>query len=125
MYRKKLLNGEVAIEDLIITKHMSRNPRQYRQHVSQVIAAERLTRQGQEVHAGNSVKFLFTHSEDKRFDRRVRAAELIEKGVEPNVKKYLMLLYSAAANMLSFDGYTDKLIYDSIREQRQKSLPKY
>jgi len=53
------------------------------------------------------------------------AAELIEKGVEPDLKKYLMLLYSSAANMLSFDGYTDKLIYDSIREQRQKSLTKY
>ena len=45
--------------------------------------------------------------------------------MEPDVEKYLLLLYSAAANMLSFDGYTDKLIYDSIMEQRQKSLTKY
>jgi DNA polymerase-2 len=85
-YREKLLNGDVSVWDLIITKHMSRKPERYRQHVSQVIAAEQLIKEGAEVHAGNSVKFLFTHSEDKRFDRRVKAAQLIDKGVNPNPK---------------------------------------
>ncbi len=122
-YRQKLLDGEVLIEDLVISKRMSKNPEQYHQHVSQVIAAKQLIKQGMEVHAGNSVRFLFTHSKDKRHERRVKAAQLIEKGVEPDTEKYLQLLYSAAANMLSFDGYTTKLIYDSIRDKKQKSLP--
>jgi len=104
---------------------MSRKPERHRQHVSQVIAAEQLIKEGAEVHAGNSAKFLFAHSKAKSHERRVKASQLIEKGVEPDTEKYLMLLYSAAANMLSFDGYKDKLIHDSIREQRQKSLTKY
>jgi DNA polymerase, archaea type len=124
-YRQKLLDGEVPIEDLIITKRMSRKPERYRQHVSQVIAAEQLIREGTEVHAGNSVRFLFTHSKDKRHERRVKAAQLIEKGIEPDTEKYLMLLYSAAANMLSFDGYTTESIRDSIEEQKQKNLTRY
>ena len=124
-YRQKLLDGEVPVEDLIVTKRMSRKPERYRQHVSQVIAAEQLIKEGAEVHAGNSVKFLFTHSKDKRHERRVKAAQLIEKGVEPDTEKYLMLLYSSAANLLSFDGYTTESIYDAIREQKQRSLNVY
>ena len=124
-YRQKLLAGEVPVEDLIITKRMSRKPERYRQHVSQVIAAEQLIREGTEVHAGNSVRFLFTHSKDKRHERRVKAAQLIEKGIEPDTEKYLMLLYSAAANMLSFEGYTTESIRDSIEEQKQKNLTRY
>jgi len=124
-YRQKLVDGEVPVQDLIISKRMSRNPERYHQHVSQVIAAEQLIKEGAEVHAGNSVKFLFTHSKHKTHKRRVKAAQLIEKGVEPDVEKYFMLLYSAAANLLSFEGYTTESIYDSIKEQKQKTLLKF
>ncbi len=124
-YRQKLIDGEVPVEDLIIAKRMSRKPERYRQHVSQVIAAEHLIKEGTEVHAGNSVQFLFTHSKDKRHERRVKAAQLIEKGVEPDTAKYLMLLYSSAANLLSFEGYTTNSIYDAIREQSQRTLKEF
>ena len=124
-YRQKLLDGEVSVEDLIVTKRMSRRPDRYRQHVSQVIAAEQLIKEGTEVHAGNSVKFLFTHSKAKRHERRVKAAQLIEKGVEPDTEKYLMLLYSSAANLLSFEGYTIESICDAVHARKQKSLIKY
>ena len=124
-YRERLLDGDVSVWDLIITKHMSRKPERYRQKVSQVIAAEQLIKEGAEVHAGNSVKFLFTHSEDKRFDRRVKAVQLIEKDANPDLKKYLMLLYSSAANLLSFEGYTVESVYNTVQGQKQKSLTKY
>ena len=122
VYRQKLIDGEVPIEDLIVSKHLSKNPHSYKQHVSQVIAAEQLIKEGSEVHAGTSVKFLFTHSKHKKQERRVKAAQLIAQGVEPDVEKYLMLLYSAAANMLSFNGYTVESIVKSVREQKQKTL---
>jgi DNA polymerase-2 len=51
IYRKKLIDGEVPIGDLIISKHLSKNPKHYKQHVSQVIAAEQLIKEGSEVHA--------------------------------------------------------------------------
>jgi DNA polymerase elongation subunit (family B) len=124
-YRKKLLDGEVNLWDLIVTKHMSKAPNRYKQHVSQVIAAEQLMKEGAEIHAGNSVHFLFTHAEDKRHDRRVKAAQLIEKGVNPDSKKYLVLLYSSAANLLSFAGYTTKSVYEAITKQNQKKLFEY
>ena len=115
----------MPIEDLIISKRMSRNPERYHQHVSQVIAAEQLIKEGVEVHAGNSVKFLFTHSKHKKHERRVKAAQLIEKGVEPDTEKYLMLLYSSAANLLSFEGYTIESIFNTVGQQKQKNIIDY
>ena len=124
-YRQKLLNEEVPIWDLIVTKRMSKSPNRYKQHVSQVIAAEQLMKEGAEVHAGNNIRFLFTHAEDKRHNRRVRAAQLIEKGVNPDARKYLLLLYSSAANLLSFAGYTAESVYNAIRGHDQKDLTSY
>jgi len=124
-YRRKLLDGEVPVWDLIVTKHLSKNLKRYKQRVSQVIAAEQLMKEGADVHAGNNILFLFTHSEDKRHNRRVKAAQLIEQGVNPDVKKYLLLLYSSAANLLSFSGYTAQSVYDAIRGYYLKRITDY
>ena len=124
-YREKLIRGEVPVWDLIITKHMSKNPKHYRQHVSQVIAAEQLVRQGVEVHAGDNLAFVFTDSENKRYHRRVLAEQLIEKGLHADTKKYLRLLYASAANLLSFKGYTAKTVRDAVNGQSATNLSKF
>jgi DNA polymerase elongation subunit (family B) len=124
-YRRKLLDGDVPIWDLIVTKHLSKNPKKYKQRVSQVIAAEQLIKEGAEVHAGKSIRFLFTRAEDKRYERRVKAEQLIEKGVKADTKKYLLLLYAATASLLSFSGYTAKSVYDAVRGYSGKSLTEY
>ena len=121
-YREKLLNGEVPVWDMIITKHLSKQPGKYKQKVSQVIAAEQLIKEGRDIRAGNNVSFLFTDAENKRYDRRVKAEPLIEKGVRADTKKYLLLLYGSAASLLSFCGYTEKTVYDTIRGYDYKTL---
>ena len=125
VYRKKLLDGDVPIGDLIVSKHLSKNPKHYEQHVSQVIAAEQLIKEGSEVHAGNNVHFVFTDSNNKRFERRVRAEQLLDKGVNPDERKYLQLLYESAANLLSFSKYTAKTVQDSIKGYENKNLYNY
>ena len=121
-YRQRLLNGEVPMSDLIVTKHISKQPKDYRQQVSQVIAAQQLGKQGLEVPAGSSVKFVFTNAEHKRSERRVKALQLIEKNVNPDTKKYLLMLYASTGNLLSFAGYTPQKIYDAVKNQHQTNL---
>ena len=121
-YRQKLLDGDVPIWDLIITKHLSKHPRRYKQRISQVIAAEQLMKEGAEVHAGKNIRFLFTNVKNKRYERRVKAEQLIENGINPDVKKYLHLLYTSAANILSFSGYTVKSVCDSIHGYETKRI---
>ncbi len=123
--RQKLLDGEVPVWDLIVTKHMSKNPKKYRQHVSQVIAAEQLMREGAEVPAGKNVRFLFTDAQNRRYERRVKAEQLIEKGVNADAEKYLLLLYDAASNLLSFAGYTPQVVCNAVRGYKSKSLLEY
>jgi DNA polymerase-2 len=124
-YRRKLLDGDVPIWDLIITKHLSKNPKKYKQRVSQVIAAEQLMKEGDEVHAGKNIRFLFTNAEDKRYERRVKAEQLIEKSVNPDTRKYLQLLYDSAAGLLSFSGYTAKSVYDAVIGYHRKRITDY
>ena len=121
-YRERLLDGDVPIWDLIVTKHLSKHPRRYVQRVSQVIAAEQLMKEGAEVHAGNNIRFLFTNVKDKRYERRVKAEQLIENSINPDTKKYLLFLYASAANILSFAGYTVKSVYDSILGYKTKRI---
>jgi DNA polymerase-2 len=121
-FREKLLAGEVSVWDLIITKHLSKDPKRYKQMVSQVIAAKQLMKEGVEVAAGKNVKFLFTSAENKRYERRVAAEELIEKNTNSDVKKYLLLLYASAASMFSPFGYSIGTVYDEVRGHRQTGL---
>jgi hypothetical protein len=51
-----------------------------------------------------------TEAENKRPDRRVKAAQLIYKYTRYDKKKYLELLMSAAANILSPFNYTEEKI---------------
>ena len=125
VYRGKLLNNEVPIWDLIITKHLSKKPERYRQNVSQVIAARQLIKQGDEVHAGGNVRFVFTSAENKHYDRRVRAKQLIDETTIPDTRKYLKILYDSSANLLSFAGYTAKSIFDEINGQKSVGLTNY
>ena len=121
-YRQRLLSGEVPVWDLIVTKHLSKHPSKYKQRVSQVIAAEQLMNEGAEIHAGKNIRFLFTNADDKRYERRVKAEQLVEEGVNADNRKYLLLLYSAAASLLSFSGYTAKSSYDAVRGYTLKQL---
>jgi hypothetical protein len=82
-------------------------------------------KEGAEIHAGNNIRFLFTNAEDKRHDRRVKAAQLIEKGINPDTRKYLLLLYASAANLLSFQGFTAKSVCDALRGQTPTNLLTY
>jgi DNA polymerase elongation subunit (family B) len=125
IYRQKLLDGEIPIWNLIVTKHLSKNPKRYKQKVSQVIAAEQLIKEGAEIHAGKNIRFLFTDAENKRHERRVIAEQLIEKNTNSDIRKYLLLLYSAASTLLSFSGYTAKTIYDAIRGYDYRNLTEY
>ncbi len=121
-HRQRLLNGEVPIWDLIVTKHLSKHPSKYKQHVSQVIAAEQLMKEGAEIRPGKNIRFLFTNAEDKRYERRVKAEQLLEKSAHSDTKKYLLLLYSAASSLLGFSGYTKKSIYNSVKGCNVKKL---
>ncbi|UCB60980.1 MAG: hypothetical protein JSW72_02690, partial [Candidatus Bathyarchaeota archaeon] len=72
-----------------------------------------------------NVSFLFTSARNKRYERRVRAGELLEEDCNSDVEKYLHLLYRAASNILSPFGYSEADIHDSIRGHQHMKLPSF
>ncbi len=100
-YRQRLLHADIPIWDLVITKHLSKDPKRYKHKVSQVIAAEQLIKEGATISAGQNLRFLFTSAHNKRYERRVRAEELIDADTRYDLEKYLRLLSAAATTLLS------------------------
>ncbi|WGM88664.1 MAG: DNA polymerase domain-containing protein [Candidatus Bathyarchaeum tardum] len=111
-YKNKLLNNEIPIWDLIITKRLSKEPSDYSQNISQRIAGKQLLTEGYDVYAGKSIKYLFTDATNKRHLRRIKPKELINSKTRPDLTKYLSLLYSAASNLLSQFGFSTQTISD-------------
>ena len=107
---------------MIITKRLSKAIENYTQKISQVIAGEQLVKKGFEVYAGKSVNFLYINSKSRHYKRRVKAKELIEEGTHPDVKKYILLLYSAASNILSPFNYSVKDIQDYVSGSKEMKL---
>jgi DNA polymerase elongation subunit (family B) len=124
-YKRRLLMGEVPVWDLVVTKHLSKNIDEYTQMVSQVIVAKQLLEEGLEVSAGKNVRFLFTSAENKYYERRVKPEELLEKDTRADLKKYLLLLYSAVANMLSPFECSVRDISTTKGECQNKKLTDY
>jgi DNA polymerase elongation subunit (family B) len=124
-YRRKLLDREFPIWDLVVTKRLSKDLENYSQKVSQVIAGKQLLKAGFEVPAGKNVTFLFTSAKSKRHDRRVKAKELIKKGTNPDFRKYTLLLYSAASNILSPFGYSPEDVSNKIRGYKNTKLAQH
>ena len=113
-YALALVERNVPLEQLLITKQISFDPSDYMHDVYQAIAAKQLLAAGVDVSAGQVIRYLITDAENRRANRRVRAAELIDRKTNYDVKKYLELLFSAAANMLSPFGYTAENIRDLV-----------
>ena len=109
-YRKMLLDGEIPIWDLVVTKRLSKDLHDYTQNISQKIAGEQLKKDGFDVYGGKNLTFVFTDAKNNRYRRRVKAKELISEKTNPDLKKYLSLLYSASSNLLNQFGYSTNRI---------------
>jgi len=121
-YMKKLIEGKVSTRDLLIAKRLSLHPSKYSHDVLQAIAAKQLVKEGVDVSEGQTVQYLITDSDNKITHLRAKPAQLLGENVHFDVQKYIELLLSSAANMLSPFGYTTSDLYDSL-VLRQKQRP--
>jgi len=113
-YVEKLKKKDVDVRDLIISKQLSMHPDRYAHDVFQAIAAKQLIKEGIEVSAGQTIRYLITDAENKRASKRVKAAELINPETRFDAEKYVDMLILAGANVLSPFGYTEDALKDQI-----------
>jgi len=113
-YAEKLKRGDLDVEDLIIAKRLSTHPDSYTHDVFQAIAAKQLVKEGMEASAGQTVRYLITDAGNKRPNKRVKAAELIDADTHFDAEEYLNMLILAATDILSPFEYTEELLKDRV-----------
>ena len=116
-YDAKLLKREVNIEQLFITKVLSKKAHEYKQSVHQEIAAQQLATVGRELQSGMKISFLVTHSTAKYSAKRVIAKELYN-GELFDMEWYRKMLREAFTNIIppTFTEKDDKTHSQSLRD---------
>ncbi|MHA2275912.1 MAG: DNA polymerase domain-containing protein, partial [Candidatus Kariarchaeaceae archaeon] len=77
-WENRLLNKEINLDDLVISKTIAKNPNEYRQNNHQAIAANQLTKKGVHLQSGMKVKYLVTNSNSMNYENRVTALQKID-----------------------------------------------
>ncbi|HVH15624.1 MAG TPA: DNA polymerase domain-containing protein [Candidatus Angelobacter sp.] len=113
-YASKLRSGAVPIEELVITKNLSKMPNEYTHLVPQAIAAQYLIDEGATVHAGQQVSYVLTIDASTIPDSQALPPELADDDTVYDSERYVDLLVSSTANLLLPFGYDVKSLTASL-----------
>ncbi len=118
-YASKLRSGTVPIEELVITKNLSKMPSEYTHRVPQAIAAQCLIDEGGAVHAGQQVSYVLTFDSPTIPESQALPPELADDDTVYDSERYVDLLISSTANLLLPFGYDVKSLTASLRQTSQ------
>jgi DNA polymerase elongation subunit (family B) len=126
----RLMNGEVQVTDLVISKLLRQNIEKYRSLFPHVAAAIRLNISGVITDRGDNIQYVYTDSNHTNPLQGITPARLIS-GKEYDKEKYLEMLLDAAEAVLSVFGFSRSLFgfdkkfkhwWDEIYQQRERDI---
>jgi DNA polymerase elongation subunit (family B) len=126
----KLMNGEVQITDLVISKILRQNIEKYRSLFPHVAADIRLNVSGVIANRGDSIQYIHTDSNHTDPLYRITPAKLISTQ-DYDREKYLEMLLDAAEAVLSVFGFSRSLLgyekkfkhwWDELYQQRERDI---
>ena len=126
----KLMNGEVQITDLVISKLLRQNVEKYRALFPHVSAAIRLNISGVITNRGDSIQYVHTDSNHTDPLYRITPAKLLASEVYDR-EKYLEMLLDSAEAVLSIFEFNRSLFgfdmkkrhwWDEFNKQREKDM---
>jgi DNA polymerase elongation subunit (family B) len=94
-YEESVADGSVAIEDLIVSKRLTREPREYQKANQTAIAAQQLFGSGVRLRPGQTVEYIITDAGNRVPNDRVRAYALWDGWFGYDRGKYRELLRDA------------------------------
>lgn len=94
-YEESLESGAVAIEDLIISKRLTREPREYQKANLTAVVAQQLYGRGVRLRPGQTVEYVITDADARVPNDRVRAFALWEGWHGYDKEKYRSMLREA------------------------------
>jgi DNA polymerase II len=100
-YEDRLASGEIAVEDLIVSKRLTRAPREYQKASLTAIAAQQLFGRGVRLRPGQTIEYVITDADARVPNDRVRAFAAWEGWHGYDRAKYRALLREAFAPFLA------------------------
>ncbi len=94
-YEENLENGAVAIEDLIVSKRMTREPREYQKANLTAIVAQQLYSNGVRLRPGQTIQYIIINSKARVPNDRVKAFALWDGWYGYDQEKYKEMLREA------------------------------
>jgi len=124
-YEDRLANGEVDIRELVISKRITREPRDYQKAGVTAIAAQQLFGSGVKLRPGQNIEYVITNAEAHVPNDRVRAYALWEGWFGYDRKKYTAMLREAFEPFVLCAPKRAEpvLLTDSISEDDLKRFP--
>jgi DNA polymerase elongation subunit (family B) len=126
----KLMNGEVQITDLVVSKLLRQNIEKYRSLFPHVAAAIRLNVSGVIANRGDSIQYVYTDSNHTDPLYRITPTKLVSSE-NYDKEKYLEMLLDSAEAVLSVFGFSRSLFgfekkfkywWDEIYQQRERDI---
>jgi DNA polymerase elongation subunit (family B) len=126
----KLMNGEVQITDLVISKILRQNIEKYRSLFPHVAAAIRLNVSGVITNRGDNIQYVHTDSNHTDPLHRITPAKLISTQ-NYDKEKYLEMLLDSAEAVLGIFGFSRSIFgfdkkfkhwWDEIYQQHEKDI---
>ena len=117
-YRRYLLDGHATIEELAITKSLSKEPQAYRHQTLSMIAAQELLARGVSLQAGDTIHYIITDADAAYPPDRARAVAGLDGTWSYDVSAYDSLLLRAALVLLTSLGVTATSLNESTDPAR-------
>jgi DNA polymerase-2 len=124
-YQERLVSGDVDIQELVVSKRITREPRDYKKAGVTAIAAQQLFGSGVKLRPGQTVEYVHTNSESSVPNDRVRAFALWEGWFGYDRKKYAEMLREAFEPFILClpKAAEIALLNNSLTEEELKRFP--
>jgi len=117
-YRRYLLDGHATVEELAITKSLSKEPQAYRHQTLSMIAAQELRARGVSLQAGDTIHYIITDADAAYPPDRACAVAGLDGTWSYDVSAYDSLLLRAALVLLTSLGVTATSLNESTDPAR-------
>jgi len=99
-YIERLYDHDVDLRDLILNANLTRDPHEYRAVSRAAVVAQQLVKAGQELHAGQRVRYIMVDADSENPLRRVKALELFDESTRYDPKAYAELCQRAFESLI-------------------------
>jgi DNA polymerase II len=123
-YEDRLANGEIAVEDLIVSKRLTREPRDYKKAGHTAIAAQQLFGHGVRLRPGQTIEYVITGADSAVPNDRVRAYSLWEGFHGYDRAKYRAMLREAFAPFLALAPFVEEAANSAAAAKSNAHSPK-